>query len=251
MHRASHFPVETYLGSRFIENRQETRRIMDRVLTGKHQSISSVLRFMLYTSITAAFIQGIVFATQYVDAKLFFRENGMVEWFHFGLLISCSALLQFASTRMPELRGGFHVLAVLSLVASVRELDRILDEYVFDGAWQVLVSVLVLYISFYAWVHRRAITHQLLRISSYPPTGLLVSGFITVMVFSRLLGQQLFWRAALQENYLRLVGRIVEESCELFGYLLLLFGCLEFVIFTIYFGSDTLSTNQHKRQSLS
>ncbi len=209
------------------------RRTMDHTLIGKHPIASSIFRSVVYVTITAGVLQGILYATQHIDPELFFAENGIMEWFQLAFLISSAALLKLASIQMQELRQGFHMLALLPITASVRELDHILDVYVFDGAWQILVSTLILYSFTFAWRNYQALRQQILYIFSFPQTGLLVSGFITVMVFSRLLGQQLFWQSVLQDDYLRLVGRVVEEGCELFGYLLLLFGCIEFVIFAV------------------
>lgn len=209
------------------------RRSMDQILTGKHPIASSALRSMLYIAITAGVFQSIFYATQYVDSSVLFAENMVMEWLQLGMLISCTVLLKISSHQMQELHQGFHLLCILPLIAAARELDNILDVYVFDGAWQMLVSILIIYVSVYSWKHYQALKRHLLHIMSFSPTGLLISGFITVMVFSRLFGQQIFWQSVLQENYLRLVARTVEEGCEFFGYLLLLFGCIEFLVIAI------------------
>ncbi|NKE70253.1 hypothetical protein [Candidatus Manganitrophus noduliformans] len=150
-----------------------------------------------------------------------------MEWFQLVLLFACFGCLQTAAFRIEERREIFHLLALLPLASAVREMDANLDRYVFDGAWQIMVAMAAFYAFFFIRRHRRSVAAQLQPVLASGPFGFLFAGFLTVMVFSRLIGQQLFWRAALQEQYLRLVGRIVEESSELFGYLLLLFGCIE------------------------
>lgn len=226
------------------ERRTTGRRVMDHALIGKHPIASSIFRSLLYVTITAGVLKTILYATQHMDAEIFFAENGMIEWFQLGLLMSCAVMLKLASIQMQELRQGFHMLALLPLIASVRELDNVLDTYVFDGAWQLLVTGLLLYAFAFARKNYQVLRQQILYIFSFPPIGLLVSGFITVIVFSRLLGQQLFWQTVLQEEYLRLVGRVVEESCESFGYLLLLFGCIEFLIFAFSSRSNRHSSSE-------
>ncbi|MDP1086466.1 transporter, partial [Klebsiella pneumoniae] len=60
--------------------------------------------------------------------------------------------------------------------------------------------------------------------------GLFAAGFLTTYVFSRLYGRQDFWRAVLQENYLRDFKSAAEELVELFGYALLLIAVIELVL---------------------
>lgn len=228
------------------QNNERTmgRRSVDQILTGKHPIVSSALRAVLYISITAGVFQSIFYATQHIDANILFAENMIMEWLQLGMLISCALLLKISSHQMRELHQGFHLLCLLPLIAAVRELDNVLDVYMFDGAWQMLASILIIYVSTYAWKHYQTLKQQLLHILSFSPTGLLISGFITVIVFSRLFGQQIFWQAVLQENYLRLVARAVEEGCEFFGYLLLLFGCIEFFVIAISSRSKKYSKMQ-------
>lgn len=63
-----------------------------------------------------------------------------------------------------------------------------------------------------------------------PSYGFFVSGFFTVLIFSRLMGVPQLWRTILKEKYVRVVERCAEESIENFGYSLLLIGTLEYVL---------------------
>lgn len=229
MSRLYDFLLTGHPATGFIEKRWAGRREMDRSLYGNPQAVSSILRYLLYAGISAVLVQGIILATGKVNAHSFFSENGFVEILHFFLLLSCFGLLQLAAKWNMPLREAFHFISILPLAAAAREMDKPLDIYVFDGAWQLTVFSLMLYLSFFAWRHYKALRKQIVRFVSSFPIGWMFSGFLMVMVFSRLIGQQVFWQMALQENYLPLVGRVVEESCELFGYLLILFGCTEFL----------------------
>ncbi|HEY5649786.1 MAG TPA: hypothetical protein VIU33_09815 [Nitrospiria bacterium] len=214
----------------FIEKRLADRRETDRFLYKNPQAISSILRYLLYAGVSAVLIQGIILATGKINASSFFSENGFVELLQFSLLLSCSGLLQLAAKRSMPLREAFHFISILPLAAAAREMDKTLDVHVFDGTWQLVVFSLMLYLAFFTWRNYQALQKQMVHLVSSFPIGWLFSGFLLVMVFSRLIGQQVFWQMALQENYLRFVGRVVEESCELFGYLIIFFGCLEFLL---------------------
>ncbi|ALP52934.1 hypothetical protein Tel_07085 [Candidatus Tenderia electrophaga] len=205
---------------------------MDQVLTGQRQVVSPALRISFYVAVSALVFQILGMMVQDQDSESIVAENGILEWTQITLLVSCGILLAICARQMPVLNEGFVTLAILPLMASVRELDQILDQYIFDGAWQAIVSLLLAYILFIVWKHGFFLRQQILRILAAAPAGILLSAFLAV-VFSRLFGRQAFWEAALQEHYLRLIARIVEEGSELFAYLLLLFGCLEFLVFVL------------------
>lgn len=219
--------LEQGQGAGFLERRQSSRRAADWTTHVNSRVTFFTAGYLVYFLTTAAVIQGVILLSHRVDASLLFSENGPVEWFQLALLLACFGCLQTAAFRIEERREILHLLALLPPASAVREMDAILDRSVFDGAWQLIVTLLVLHALFFIRHHRRKVTIQLKPVLASGSFGLLFAGFLAVMVFSRLIGQQIFWRAALQEQYLRLVGRVVEESCELFGYLLLLFGCIE------------------------
>jgi hypothetical protein len=57
--------------------------------------------------------------------------------------------------------------------------------------------------------------------------GLFAAGVLVTYIFSRLYGRQDFWRAVLQEHYIRDFKDIAEEAIELLGYSLILFATIE------------------------
>jgi hypothetical protein len=221
------------------------RRVMDHVFAGEHQAVPYGIRLIFYIITTALLMQSIIFFIKYLDADLLFSENGFLEWAQIFMLLLCVILLNLVANRMTEIHEGAHVLSFMPLLACVRELDKVLDTYVFNGAWQLIATGLLVYLVYFVLSHRQIIKGQLLRILAIPSTGLFFAGFLTVIVFSRMFGQQSFWQLALQENYLRLVARIAEEGCEIFGYLLLVFGCIELLVFAISCKPDTNHRYQH------
>jgi hypothetical protein len=49
-------------------------------------------------------------------------------------------------------------------------------------------------------------------------------------IFSRLYGRQDFWRAVMQDNYIREFKDVAEEAIELLGYSLILFAMIELLL---------------------
>lgn len=187
------------------------------------------IRGLLYALIIAAMFESLVLVAPGANPNWLFGETGPIESLQLLLLLASAMLLEAASVRGKLRLELLHVLALLLLAAASRELDWYLDE-LFDGAWQVAVFTIAVYGSAIAWRARYSLAAQARRIVPAPAVGVLFAGFTTVMVFSRLVGQQLFWRAVLREDYVRLAGRVAEESSELFGYALLFFGCIELVL---------------------
>lgn len=209
------------------ERREDPRRSADRTGREDRRVLSSVVRWGLYSLVTAGLFQGFVFASYFVEVKRLFSENGPVEWFQFLLLLTCCGWLQAIAIRSGSRREIFRLGIFFILMVAVREMDANLDRYLFDGAWQLTVMGLIFSGLFYAWPRRRKIATQLRSLLFSRSCGLLLAGLLVLAFFAPFLGQQRFWKTALQENYIRSAARIVEESGELLGYLLLLFGCIE------------------------
>lgn len=194
---------------------------------------SFIVRFCLYLAIPAILLELLVLTTQKGQmSKLIMEENQAIEWFEFSLLIVVSLLLYVSGKRKPLHKELCRLLAILPLIAAIRELDDILDTYVFDGAWQLLVLLLFLYLIYFIWQNFAPMKVQVADFVKSSSFGFFCSGFIIVMVFSRLIGQQILWKAMMQEGYTYLVARYVEEVTEIFGYLILLIGAIEKVVET-------------------
>lgn len=103
--------------------------------------------------------------------------------------------------------GGFFM-AML-----IRELDALFD-FIAHGSWVwFALSVSILAISYATLRYRKT----LLQLSSYPQTpyyGMMISGLLCVLVFSRLFGMHLLWDSVLGEEYVRIIKNIVEEGAE-------------------------------------
>ncbi len=68
------------------------------------------------------------------------------------------------------------------------------------------------------------------KIHAIPWYGILLSGLLAVLVFSRLFGMQVLWHAILEHGYMRVVKNAVEEGSESFGYMLCLAASLGYYI---------------------
>ncbi|WP_052284142.1 hypothetical protein [Kluyvera genomosp. 1] len=103
----------------------------------------------------------------------------------------------------------------------IRELDAVFD-LVRHGSW-VWFALLVSVVSIiYALRNPSRVAQQLIAYASTPSYGVMVSGLLTILIFSRLFGMSILWQSILQDGYARIVKNMVEEGVELFGYIVCL-----------------------------
>ncbi len=197
-------------------------------LLQKNGFLSSVFtRLLLYLLLyTLIFETCIMFSLKGYSVSIF-KENSLLEWTQFGALVLTSIFMYLAGKKHSTLTDAFHFLMILPLIAASRELDSFFKHYVFEGAWRIVIVMFALYLIFYVSKRFNTIKKQFQKFTRTSSFGFMFSGFFLVMVFSRLFGQKVLWKAIMGENYVRLSVRIIEESCELAGYLLILTGAIE------------------------
>ncbi len=156
-------------------------------------------------------------------------EYSPVEIIQALILGACGALMGWVAMHCPSQRPlalGFGGLALMFLI---RELDFFLDRYLIDNLWQVLIAVAAAFIIVYTYRHRRRLTIALARIWPSPGLALLFAGTAIIFAFVHLVGNEFVWQSILGESYEPVVTTAVEEFIELIGYLLWLFGTIEYV----------------------
>lgn len=111
--------------------------------------------------------------------------------------------------------GGFF----LSML--IRELDALFD-LISHGSWVWFALITALAALIRPLMHYRETLDQLAKYTQSPWYGILLSGLLCVLIFSRLFGMQELWHAILEHGYIRVVKNAVEEGSETFGYMLCL-----------------------------
>ena len=167
------------------------------------------------------------------DAEALTTESSLIEVTGIGLLglISALALIAAVRTTSPGFRPLLVVLSILAACGLVRELDFYLDGLVADGAWQILVGLLLATAIAIYGIYRdsmRSVVREVLETSAF---GLMLAGALTTVVFSRMFGRQDVWNTVMQEHYHRTAKNLAEENLELFGVGLILMGMIELLLY--------------------
>ncbi|MGO3739428.1 MAG: hypothetical protein ACTJGG_08170 [Marinomonas foliarum] len=189
-----------------------------------------ILRGFIYLFAVAGVAQLISLEGYQFQTAAEYSERTLTEHMQdFMSFFSCILFL-YAARLDKKLNIAATLLGALSAMMFVRESDSLLDSYVFDGAWQTIVSVIFVCVVIYLWGRFSSIYASLKEYSQQPSFGTFLAGFVTIMAFSRLMGRGSFWQAVMGDSYMRLVKNIVEEGIETLGYTLILISAIELVL---------------------
>ncbi|MBS3809139.1 MAG: hypothetical protein KGY38_03155 [Desulfobacterales bacterium] len=192
-------------------------------------AIPVVIRFAAYTLAIFIITASLTPLAEYKDIYFIFTEHGPVEWLQLGLLVAASVLFFSGFFSLPAFRELFLILASVSSFAAMRELDSVLDKAIPWIGWKVAFALL-LFAAALAWKKKDKVKRQLGHYLSSPAFVVLWAGFIVAVPIAQLLGHAAFLESLMGENYMRAYKRVIEESGELLGYLLLLEGSIESLV---------------------
>ncbi|APE31512.1 hypothetical protein BOX17_11480 [Halomonas aestuarii] len=190
---------------------------------------ATCLRASLYILLVAGIAQGIYLEALYLPSS-HFSEWGFTELAQTALLAASTLLLLYVRVVLRELPQVSLLLLALMTSSLVREQDALLDARVFDGAWQLLVALIILPILHGVIRRRRAFAAEFAGFANSFSFGLFAAGFLTTYVFSRLYGRSEMWQVILREDYVRTFKNAAEEVVELFGYALILIAMVELAL---------------------
>ncbi|BFM49223.1 hypothetical protein [Marinomonas sp. THO17] len=162
-------------------------------------------------------------AAQYSEQSLTEHMQDMLSF------LSCILFL-YVSRRDKSMKIAATLLAALMAMMFVRESDSLLDQYVFDGAWQSIVLVIIACVFVFLWGRFNTLYPALKHYANQACFGTFLAGLVTLLGFSRLMGRGSFWEAVMGDVYMRVVKNIVEEGIETLGYTLIFISAVELAL---------------------
>ncbi|MBR7888268.1 hypothetical protein J9B83_04865 [Marinomonas sp. A79] len=159
-----------------------------------------------------------------------YSEHSLTEYLQDGFTLLSCVLFLIAAKMDERLHMSSTLLACLMAMMFVRESDAFLDAHVFDGAWQLIVTLIIIYAIVFVWGRIPAAYQSLKAYSMQPSFGIFVAGIVAVVAFSRMMGRGSFWQAVMGDSYMRVVKNIVEEGIETFGYSLIVIAAVELTL---------------------
>ena len=122
-------------------------------------------------------LEGFVFG---VDSQ--YSEASLTESLQAIFVLVSALLFLLAAYFNQRLKAVGASLACLMLMFFIRENDSYLDKFIFDGAWQTLVTILLLSISLYLWRTRKTIRATVEYYSQLLSSGFLICGLLVTLV---------------------------------------------------------------------
>jgi hypothetical protein len=184
-------------------------------------------RFLVYAALIAGTFEWMVIAVRTHDVHWLMRDDGPIEVTQLLAALFTGVLFFMLSRERPRSSDLLQLFSSLSLIACARELDNFTLELGSRDAYKWMALVPLAWSASIMLRARGRLLDQLAVFSQTSGFSMLLAGFLVVVVYSQLLGQKALWMAVLPLDIYRPVKELVEESSELLGYLLMLFGAAE------------------------
>ncbi|HPB31724.1 MAG TPA: hypothetical protein PLB62_09730 [Candidatus Sumerlaeota bacterium] len=188
------------------------------------------MRFSVYTVILFGLVASLPLIFTRVD-MLLFREGGITEWVQFSLLVATTGIFCTGFNISPQCRGSYAALATVSGFAAVRELDSLFDRVIPVLGWQGPATLLVFCGIYLILKNRATFMKGLGTLISGRAFMLMWCGFIVAVPFAQMVGHSKFLKQVMGNYYKRDYKRIIEESGEVLGYIFILLGAIEAILY--------------------
>lgn len=191
----------------------------------RKQALRNIYRYIGYLFFIALLCQGMYWDALPRSLNEQFSESSFAEISQ-SIMLVLSLWLLWRVRQLGVYRHGVVLMFAFLLASLIREQDALLDG-VFDDLWQWLVALTLIPGVIYLVRFRLSILDECYRYMQQMSFGLFLSGFLTLYVFSRMIGRGIFWHAVLGSQYLYEIKAATEEGIETLGYALILLGIFE------------------------
>ena len=191
----------------------------------RRQALNSIYRYVAYLFFIALICQCMYWDALPRDLGNQFTESSFAEISQTVMLL-VSLMFLWKIRAMGVYRHGVVLMFAFLLASLIREQDSMLDA-VFDDLWQWLVALVLVPAVVFLVRYRLRVLDECYRYMQQMSFGLFLGGFVTVYVFSRLMGRGIFWEAILKAQYIYEIKSTVEEGIETLGYALMLLAIVE------------------------
>ncbi|ARS51954.1 hypothetical protein [Kushneria konosiri] len=191
----------------------------------RQETLKSLYRYIAYLFFVALICQCMYWDALPRELEDQFSETSFAEIAQTFLLLG-SLIALWRVRAMGVYRHGTVLMFAFLLASLIREQDFMLDR-VFDGLWQWLVTLVLVPATVFLVRYRLRVLDECCRYMQQMSFGLFLSGFVTVYVFSRLMGRGIFWEAVLKAQYVYEIKATIEESIETLGFALILLSTVE------------------------
>lgn len=145
------------------------------------------------------------------------HETSFTEATQEALLAIVAILFFMAARQRPDQRGALTLVGGFYMCMLIRELDFLFD-MIHHGSWVWLALAMTAGCFAVAMRSPKQTVQGLANLLQHRSWPVMASGFLVVLVFSRLFGTHTLWQHLMLNNYHRVVKNMAEEGTELLGY---------------------------------
>lgn len=186
------------------------------------------VRVLIYAVLLGLISVGMLWGAVVYD-EAFYDETGPVEVTETIFALIAALIFLLAARRDPSRAPCSILISGVLLCAFIREFDYFMDVLIARHAWKIGVTIIFIFMIFYAVKHVQAVYVSILEFVNRPSFGIFVSGMLVLTVFSRLFGYGPFWKAIMDNSSFHTVKTIVEEGVEQMGYFLIFISSCEYL----------------------
>lgn len=183
--------------------------------------ISFILKrlFLVFLSALAVASGVLILFSDAIWFNDFVHENSLTEIIQESILLVLALLFFVHAKKSPALRYSSVLIGGFFTCMLIRELDFAFDQ-IFHGSWVWFALFTAIVCLSYALNHKEKALEGLVAFMRHPAYGMMLSGLLCVLVFSRLFGMHVLWEGLMLDGYNRLVKNMAEEGTEMFGYII-------------------------------
>lgn len=159
-----------------------------------------------------------------------FSELSLTEFYQEVLFLLASVVFFITAAKYVDSRPVSILLGGFTLVAFCREFDYLTD-FINSSFWGVTSGIVILTVFILSWSKRDNLTKSYYEYYNTKAFAYMMSGVLVTFLFSRLFGKGDFWKAVMEENYMRSVKNAAEEGVEVMGDILIFISSVEYLIF--------------------
>ncbi len=208
-------------------------------------------RMVAYGLLTMAVFQYVYLLLQEHGCEHLAAENGPIELAQVACLLIAVAGISLALRWAPIGRAVLVATGAIALYAAARESDSWFESAFFEDSYKWLVGLpAAIVVVKVAYSERQKLVAETLRIAHRPGSTLFTFAGIYLCFFCQMIDRPLFWPIHALDTAGIARKALIEESAELFAYLLIAFSGFEAVIAAYRDRASMLRTNAATSRSI-
>ncbi len=189
--------------------------------------ISVLTRFFVYTAMITAFALSLkaIIINEGLDA---FYEGHWVENLQMSLL-ALTAIIYAAVARLSAEHHGVlaKTMALLAVFAVVREGDAFWDRMMPVLGWELLGTIVLIMLVYVIVQGRQSFPRQLATFITMRGMPLAWAGFMVAIPLAQIVAHGPLFQLIMGAEYMNTFKRMIEETLELVGYMMIFFSSVE------------------------